>query len=132
MPSPSTNVARRYPFGAELLDGGAHLRVWALACRGVEAEFEDGSRFELSAEPGGFFSGFCAGRRAGDRYQLRLDGGERLPDPASRFQPEGPHGPSELVDPAAFAWTDAAWKGLSPHGQVLYELHVGTFTREGT
>ena len=55
-----------------------------------------------------------------------------LPDPASRFQPEGPHGPSEVVDPAAFRWTDGDWAGVPARGQVIYELHVGTFTPEGT
>ena len=55
-----------------------------------------------------------------------------LPDPASRFQPEGPHGPSEVVDAAAFRWTDGDWRGRPARGQVIYELHVGTFTPEGT
>ncbi len=132
MPSSRTSLERRYPFGAELADGGAHLRLWAPACRRLEAVFEDGPAFELSGEPGGWFSGYCEGRRAGERYRLRLDGEELLPDPASRFQPEGPHGPSELVDPRAFPWTDGGWRGLSLRGQVLYELHIGTFTRAGT
>jgi len=61
-----------------------------------------------------------------------LDGGDAFPDPASRFQPQGPHGPSRVVDPAPFPWTDAGWRGIGPDGQVIYELHVGTFTREGT
>jgi maltooligosyltrehalose trehalohydrolase len=55
-----------------------------------------------------------------------------FPDPASRFQPEGPHGPSQVIDPSAFAWTDADWKGLTLEGQVLYEMHLGSFTLEGT
>src|SRR5207302_4442933 len=54
------------------------------------------------------------------------------PDPVSRFQPHGPHGPSQVVDPARFLWTDQAWKGVGLAGQIIYELHVGTFTREGT
>src|SRR5262249_47564714 len=62
----------------------------------------------------------------------RLDGGNRLPDPASRYQPEGPHGPSQIVDPTAFRWTDKAWPGVELAGQVIYEMHIGTFTREGT
>ena len=70
--------------------------------------------------------------RKGARYKLRLDGGELYPDPASRYQPEGPHGPSQIVDPSRYRWTDGAWKGVSIEGQVLYEMHVGTFTREGT
>jgi maltooligosyltrehalose trehalohydrolase len=66
-------------------------------------------------------------------YRYRLDGGETLlPDPASRFQPHGPHGPSQIVDPAAFGWSDADWPGIHIDGQVIYEMHIGTFTREGT
>src|SRR5262249_62328678 len=68
----------------------------------------------------------------GALYRFRL-GEERLyPDPASRFQPRGPHGPSEVIDPTTFRWTDQAWKGISPRGRVIYEMHVGTFTTEGT
>src|SRR5262249_61530593 len=62
----------------------------------------------------------------------RLDGPDSYPDPASRFQPEGPHGPSQLIDPGRFAWTDRAWKGVALAGQIIYEIHIGTFTREGT
>jgi maltooligosyltrehalose trehalohydrolase len=65
-------------------------------------------------------------------YRFRLDDGNPVPDPASRFQPEGPHGPSQLVDPLLFVWTDTEWKGKGIEGQVLYEMHVGTFTAEGT
>ncbi len=70
---------------------------------------------------------------AGTLYRFRLDGEKPLyPDPASRFQPRGPHGPSQVIDPNSFRWSDAAWKGVSPDNQVLYELHIGTFTPEGT
>lgn len=65
-------------------------------------------------------------------YQLRLDGEEFLyPDPESRFQPDGPHGPSQVVDPGTFQWSDREWKGIDPQGQIVYELHLGTFTPEG-
>jgi maltooligosyltrehalose trehalohydrolase len=73
-----------------------------------------------------------AGAGAGARYLYRLDSGDQCPDPASRYQPEGPHGPSEVVDPAAFRWTDAHWRGISIKGQVIYEMHLGTFTPEGS
>ena len=67
------------------------------------------------------------------RYRFRLDQGEAaLPDPASRFQPEGPHGPSEIVDPGDFAWTDGAWRGRTREQLVIYEMHVGTFTPDGS
>jgi maltooligosyltrehalose trehalohydrolase len=65
-------------------------------------------------------------------YGYRLDGSPACPDPASRFQPAGPHGPSEIVDPGAFAWSDADWRGVTREGQVIYEMHVGTFTTAGT
>jgi maltooligosyltrehalose trehalohydrolase len=86
----------------------------------------------LPVEKHGYFSGVIPTARAGVRYRYRLDGGDAYPDPASRFQPEGPHGPSQIVDPRSFRWTDAAWPGLSLPGQVIYEMHIGTFTREGT
>jgi maltooligosyltrehalose trehalohydrolase len=87
----------------------------------------------LEPKPGGYFAGQVAEAGAGLRYRYRLDGDETLyPDPASRFQPDGPHGASEVIDPSTFHWTDDAWRGAQIKGQVLYELHVGTFTVEGT
>jgi maltooligosyltrehalose trehalohydrolase len=130
--------SRRLPVGAELVpDGGVHFRVWAPRRRRVEVVFEGGVYREglalLESEQGGYFSGHDAAAAAGVRYRYRLDDDETLyPDPASRFQPDGPHGPSEVVDPSAFRWTDGAWQGAALKGQVLYELHVGTFTVEGS
>lgn len=89
------------------------------------------SAHPLQAEGNGYFSALIATASSGSLYRYRLDGEAAFPDPASRFQPEGPHGPSRVVDPS-FAWTDAGWKGVSIEGQVIYEMHVGTFTREGT
>ncbi len=129
---------RRFPFGAELVGNGAHFRVWADRRERVEVVLtpasvgETTSVVNLSAEGNGCFSGFVEGAGAGDCYRFRLDGGDAFPDPASRCQPEGPHGPSQLVDPTAFPWTDANWPGPDLLGTVLYELHVGTFTPEGT
>jgi maltooligosyltrehalose trehalohydrolase len=117
-------------------DGRAHARVWAPACRTLE--FVVGDRgdsspsFSLTREADGYFSGFIPSVSAGNTYWFRLDGKNLRPDPSSRYQPEGPHGPSVIVDPDAFKWTDADWPGLTPAGQVLYEMHVGTFTPEGT
>lgn len=66
-------------------------------------------------------------------YRFRLDGGPDLfPDPASRFQPDGPFGPSQIIDPGSFQWTDAGWQGMSIHRQIIYEIHIGTYTPEGT
>lgn len=86
----------------------------------------------LHREEGGYFSGH-APAGPGTLYRYRLNGsGERYPDVASRFQPHGPMGPSQVIDPAAFPWTDRDWPGISRNGQVMYEMHIGTFTPEGT
>ncbi|MBV8856706.1 MAG: malto-oligosyltrehalose trehalohydrolase [Acidobacteria bacterium] len=133
----ATKLARRLPVGAEALPGGGvHFRVWAPRRRRVEVVFEGESTPEalaLGEEEGGYFSGLAEGLNEGALYRFRLDGDDYLyPDPASRFQPEGPHQASRIVDPTTFRWTDADWKGATLRGQVVYELHVGTFTREGT
>jgi maltooligosyltrehalose trehalohydrolase len=122
---------RRLPFGAEVTHEGAHFRVWAPRRQRVSALVE-GREVPLEPELDGWFSGFDAEGRAGRHYVLRLDDGVEISDPASRFQPFGPSGPSELVDSAAFDWTDANWQGRVLEGQILYELHIGTFTTEGT
>ncbi len=123
----STDLSfRRLPVGAEVTPEGVHFRVWAPKRKKVEVATDTGS-FELEAEGDGYFSGIGEG----SLYKYRLDGGDAFPDPASRFQPQGPHGPSQVVDPS-FPWTDEGWRGLRREGQVLYEMHVGTFTPEGT
>jgi maltooligosyltrehalose trehalohydrolase len=133
---PNTDVARRLTVGAELQkDGGADVRVWAPACRTVDLVTlaEAGERVvPMAKESDGHFRALDPDARPGGRYWFRLDGDRLRPDPASRWQPDGPHEPSAYVDPRAFAWTDAAWKGLTKEGQVVYELHVGTFTADGT
>ena len=131
----STIVGRRLPIGPEVQqEDHTHFRVWAPRRRNVEVVLEEPSkgRIPLSAEENGYFAGVGTAP-AGTRYRFRLDGETELfPDPASRFQPEGPHGPSQIVDPSAFEWTDQHWRGVSLPGQVIYEMHLGTFTREGT
>src|SRR4051812_20408861 len=132
--------ARHLPVGAEPMpDGGVSFRVWAPKHRGVEVVIEAGpgapGAVALAIEDDGYFAGIAPDAAAGTRYRFRLGGpeGHLVPDPASRYQPEGPHGPSEVVDPSAFPWTDDSWQGpASIEGQVLYELHIGTFTPEGT
>ena len=132
----TNRLARRLPVGAEALpEGGVHFRVWAPRRARVEVVVEGegaGAAFELEAEEGGYFSGLVERAGEGTLYRFRLDGGSAYPDPASRFQPEGPHGASQVVDPARFRWTDDAWRGAGLKGQVVYELHVGAFTPEGT
>jgi maltooligosyltrehalose trehalohydrolase len=128
------DFTRRLPVGAEIIPGrGTHFRTWAPIRKTVEVVVEGGPTVALPAEPGGYYSGLVEGAGDGTRYKFRLDGGDYLfPDLASRFQPEGPHGPSQVTDPTRFRWTDQNWKGVPETGQVLYELHVGTFTPEGT
>ncbi len=129
-PAPHT---RRCPIGAEVTRDGTHFRVWAPIRTKVEVLIEGGPVVTLDAEDGGYFSGFGADVGDGARYRFRLDGSPALyPDPASRFQPDGPHGPSQVVDPAQFPWNDRDWPGVPAEGQVLYEMHIGTFTPEGT
>ncbi len=125
---------RRLPVGAEPMPGGGvHFRVWAPKRKTVEVVIERGSGAVcLEPEGNGYHSGLVGRAGPGTLYRYRIDGEKTLPDPASRWQPEGPHGPSCVVDPAAFAWTDRDWRGLSIRGQVLYEMHIGTFTPEGT
>jgi maltooligosyltrehalose trehalohydrolase len=104
------------------------LRAWAPFPDHVAAEV-DGRRLPMSREPGGWWS-----VEAGDvtDYAFVLDGGPARPDPRSGWQPQGVHGPSRVVDHDAFPWTDQLWRGVPLAGSVLYELHVGTFTSEGT
>lgn len=111
--------------------GGTHFRVWAPKRRSVDVMLFDAGPIEpiaLEAEGNGYFSGLIGESVAGTRYKLRLDGGEAFPDPASHFQPDGPHGPSVVVDHSIFPWTDSDWRGVCIRGQVIYELHIGTFT----
>lgn len=128
---------RRLPIGAEpAAEGGVHFRIWAPKCSRLAleliAEPKGGNEtIELTAEAEGYFSGLVPEARVGMLYKFKTNEGS-FPDPASRYQPEGPHGPSQIVDPNRFAWSDQEWRGLARNGQVLYELHVGTFTREGT
>jgi maltooligosyltrehalose trehalohydrolase len=115
---------------------GTRFRVWASDARTVEVEIDgDGrptQRAPLEALSDGLFETSIATARAGDRYAYFLDGQGPFPDPASRFQPDGPDGGSEIGDPERFAWTDHGWRGICLDDLVLYELHVGTFTPEGT
>lgn len=112
--------------------GGVHFRVWAPRRKKVEVTLDSGAAIALERDAEGYFAGLAPQAGDGSRYRFRLDGGDAFPDPASRFQPDGPHGPSQVVDPARFPWTDFAWRGVALEGQVIYEMHIGTFTREGT
>jgi maltooligosyltrehalose trehalohydrolase len=133
---------RRYPIGAEVVTraGGGPIvdfRLWAPACTSVQVLLEAGpgapDRIAMVREADGYFSVQSESAGAGTRYRFLLNGGEQgFPDPASRFQPEGPFFASEVIDPVPFQWTDQEWRGPRLEGQVVYEMHIGTFTREGT
>ncbi|MFI5378721.1 MAG: malto-oligosyltrehalose trehalohydrolase [Tepidisphaerales bacterium] len=149
---------------------GATFRVWAPRARKLEVVLDGpasgGSGHPLEKSGDGTFGGWIPGVRPGDRYRYRVNGKGPFPDPASRFQPAGVHGPSEIIDPSSFAWTDHNWTGVGPNpggpcsctagsgrpretaaencgppgnvvklcpgSQSIYELHVGTFTPQGT
>jgi maltooligosyltrehalose trehalohydrolase len=123
-----------YPsLGASPGDVGTRFRVWAPTASRVGLVLEpEGRTVPLDASSGGYFEGFVPDVGVGQRYRYRLDGGDAFPDPASRFQPEGVHGPSEVVDPSSYRWRDEGWAGIAQRDLVFYELHVGTFTPEGT
>jgi maltooligosyltrehalose trehalohydrolase len=131
--------SRRFPAGAEVCANGVHFQVWAPKHKLVSLELSSNLEFsanrrkiiKLDRQDQGYFSALVAETEPGTFYRIKLPDGS-FPDPASRFQPSGPHGPSQIVDPSQFRWTDGGWRGVSRRGRVIYELHIGTFTREGT
>src|SRR6266852_2621177 len=136
----TTESSRRHPIGAELIGvNETHFRIWAPKAHDVDLVLEESAEknakrtfHPLQPEEGGYFSG-TASAGAGALYRFRINNAEHFhPDPASRFQPHGPHGSSCIVDPKQFQWTDAQWPGVKMKGQIIYEMHIGTFTREGT
>ncbi len=128
------NPARRLDVGAEVSPNGVHFRVWAPTRKTVEVILEDreGEAFSLHRESPGYFAGYVELASAGSLYKYRLDEDEAYPDPISRFQPKGPHSWSEVIDPQSFPWTDDRWPGIRIEAQVVYEMHIGTWTRQGT
>lgn len=124
------------PIGARFDTTGTHFRVWAPQAHTVEVILFENGQFATSAvlarHDDGYFAAHIAGAVPGTRYMYRVDGGDPRPDPASRSQPEGVHGPSEVVDPHAYSWRDIGWRGKALEELVIYELHVGTATPAGT
>lgn len=121
--------------GATVIKGkGVRFKVWAPYAKevGVKVTAPQELLFPLAPMRSGYFEGFAEGLVADSRYFYVLDGEKTRPDPASRSQPDGVHGPSAVVDPAAFNWTDRDWRGVALQDYVIYELHVGTFTLAGT
>lgn len=130
-----SNREAKCMLGANVRDGGVQFGVWAplAQCVDVEIQGADGPvAHPLDRGEDGVFSGFVPGIAVGALYRFRLDGGEAFPDPRSRFQPEGVDGPSEVIDPSTFRWSDAGWRGVPKDRLVIYELHAGAYTPEGT
>jgi maltooligosyltrehalose trehalohydrolase len=127
--------AHAMPFGSTPRPDGVLFRLWAPDTARVELDLEHAGAHTLvpmAALGEGWYERTEAGARAGSRYRYRIDGGTEVPDPASRYQPQDVHGPSEVIDAEGYEWRDAAWRGRPWHEAVVYELHVGAFTREGT
>ncbi|MGQ0522831.1 MAG: malto-oligosyltrehalose trehalohydrolase [Betaproteobacteria bacterium] len=123
------------PFGSALRPDGVLFRLWAPDAARVELSLEQAGSptlVPMAALGDGWYERTASGARAGSRYRYRIDGRTEVPDPASRYQPQDVHGPSEVIDAEGYEWRDAAWRGRPWHEAVVYELHVGAFTREGT
>jgi maltooligosyltrehalose trehalohydrolase len=122
------------PFGARLLDrGGARFGLWAPGAQRVDLQLEKtAARIPMSRDESGWHSLTLPEAAPGLRYRYVVDGRPAVPDPASRFNPDDVHGPSELTDPHAYRWSDAQWRGRPWHEAVVYELHVGSFTPQGS
>lgn len=119
--------------GAAVSGEGTRFRVWAPRVSKIRLEIDGNCGiFPMEAEEKGYYTAWVPGLRPAARYSYLLEENKRRPDPASRFQPEGVNGPSETIDPGAFAWGDGFWEGIPPEELILYELHTGTFTPEGT
>jgi malto-oligosyltrehalose trehalohydrolase len=128
------DCTHRLPRGAEVLpDGSVRFRFWAPAAPTVHLEIGNIEQvLALQGNGQGWHELTTNEASVGSLYQFILPDGTRVPDPASRFQPMDVHGPSEVIDPEAHEWTDEKWRGRPWNEAVLYELHVGTFTDEGT
>ncbi|HYD30035.1 MAG TPA: malto-oligosyltrehalose trehalohydrolase, partial [Azospirillaceae bacterium] len=135
-PTTATGTTRAHPmpFGAEVqADGSVRFALWAPAHGALHLRIEeDGATAPMTARGDGWHELTTAQAQAGTRYRYILPGGQAVPDPASRFQPDDVHGPSEVIDPTVYRWNDADWRGRPWEETVLYELHVGTFTPEGS
>jgi maltooligosyltrehalose trehalohydrolase len=126
---------RTMSIGAETIPGGgAHFRVWAPAHSRVSVLLMGKQSVAMERESDGYWSCLVKEAASGDCYKFQLDDGEAYPDPASRFLPDGPHDSSQIGDASAYQWSaeESSWPGRRIEGQVLYELHIGTFTPEGT
>ena len=135
----SVSARRRFPVGAEVQDRGASFRVWAPKRRQVTVVELDPTGREarrhipLDRGERGYHAGFAPDMADGALYGFLLDEDPKLyPDPASRFQPQGPHGPSQLIDGRSYVWNDTGFRGAPNRGHVIYQMHIGTFTHAGS
>ena len=122
------------PFGAAVDDGGTSFRLWAPDARAVTLHLEEAGaprEIAMPARADGWFEIRCGTAGAGTHYRYCIDGAALVPDPASRFQPDGVHGPSEVIDPRAHVWRDAHWRGRPWEEAILYEFHIGAGTPGG-
>lgn len=131
-----TRRAHPMPFGAELLeDGRVRFRLWAPGANKVELCLQGlapEARLLMAAEDDGWFGIITELAASGFYYQYRVDEDVYIPDPASRFQPQDVHGSSQVIDPGSWQWTDNDWRGRPWHEAVIYQLHVGTFSEDGS
>jgi maltooligosyltrehalose trehalohydrolase len=119
--------------GAVFDEGMTRFRVWAPEASRVDVHIENSTRtIPLARSGDGYFEAEARDLKPGALYKYSVDGKGPWPDPCSRFQPQGPHGPSQITAPGAYVWHDAGWRGARLKGQVIYEMHIGTFTTEGT
>jgi 1,4-alpha-glucan branching enzyme len=119
------------PLGAQISDEDVHFRLWAPKHDSIGLQI-DGDLRAMTANADGWHESTVSGIGPGIRYAFVLPDGTTVPDPASRFQPDDVHGPSELIDPSEYRWADTNWRGRRWEEFVVYELHVGAFTLEGT
>jgi maltooligosyltrehalose trehalohydrolase len=118
--------------GATVSETHTQFRVWAPEASRLSVVREGHEDFPMQKSADGYFAATIPGCGSGDLYRFRIDDQGPFPDPASRYQPHGVHGPSQVIDPSSFSWTDRGWQGIAREDLILYELHLGTFTAEGT
>jgi malto-oligosyltrehalose trehalohydrolase len=119
-------------FGPMPSDDNVIIRLWAPLQDKISLKIDDGARYEMQAVADGWHHCEVQGLEGGTLYKFELQDGLEVPDPASRFQPQDVHGPSEVIDLSSYAWGTVAWAGRPWEEMVLYETHIGAFTPEGT
>jgi maltooligosyltrehalose trehalohydrolase len=127
-----TTRVHEMPFGASLRSDGVLFRFWAPGEDRVTIEVDGGPAVPMEAGQAGWHERLIPDAHSGSLYQYVVKDGLKVPDPASRFQPQDVHGPSEVIDSQAYDWQDGGWRGRDWADVVIYELHIGTFTPEGT